>query len=179
MRKVIFGGANSLDNYIARADGSFDWIRWSDEAAGQMAAFWKNIDTVLMGRKTFEMALRSGHGGGSPGVATYVFSSTLPERAEGGVTITARDVVEFVRELKPQDGKDIFLMGGGALARPLFEAELIDEIGFSIHPVLLGSGVSLFHPMSRQIDLELLECKPYRNGCVAMSYRVKRGEETP
>jgi dihydrofolate reductase len=64
-------------------------------------------------------------------------------------------------------------MGGGEFARTLFEADLIDEIGFNIHPVLLGSGVPLFHEMKRQIDLELLECKTFKNGCVMVNYRVK------
>jgi dihydrofolate reductase len=76
--------------------------------------------------------------------------------------------------LKKADGKDICVMGGGELARSLFEADLIDEIGFNIHPVLLGSGIPLFHELKRQIDLELLECKRFKNGCVYVSYRVKR-----
>ena len=83
------------------------------------------------------------------------------------------DAAAFVRDLKGQAGKDICLMGGGELARALFEARLIDEIGFNVHPVLLGAGVSLFHPMTRQIDLELLECRPFKNGCVLVRYRVK------
>ena len=66
------------------------------------------------------------------------------------------------------------MMGGGLLAKSLFEADLIDEIGFNIHPILLGSGIRLFHEMTRQINLELLECKPLNNGCVVLSYRVKR-----
>jgi dihydrofolate reductase len=65
-------------------------------------------------------------------------------------------------------------MGGGELARPLFEAGLIDEVGFNIHPVLLGSGIPLFHTMNRQIDLELRDCKVFKNGCVLVSYGVKR-----
>ena len=64
-------------------------------------------------------------------------------------------------------------MGGGLLAKPLFEANLIDEVGLHIHPVLLGSGVQLFHEMGRQIDLELIECKRFKNGCVSVTYRVK------
>ncbi len=64
-------------------------------------------------------------------------------------------------------------MGGGELAKSFFEAGLIDEIGFNIHPVLLGSGIPLFHEMKRQIDLELLDCKTFKNGCVLVSYRVK------
>ena len=104
---------------------------------------------------------------------TYVFSRTLPEGSHTGVTIVRRDVVELPRDLKTQDGKDICVIGGGELARSLFEADLIDEIGFSIHPVLLGSGIPLFHVMSHQIDLDLIECRPFKNGCVYISYRVK------
>jgi len=84
------------------------------------------------------------------------------------------DAVELVRDLKTAPGQDICIMGGGDLARSLFEADLIAEIGFNIHPVLLGSGIPLFHPMSRQINLELVECTSWPNGCVLVRYRVKR-----
>jgi dihydrofolate reductase len=175
MRKVTFGGANSLDNFIARPDHAVDWLLWGKEAAAIMTDYWKTIDTVLMGRKTYEVAVRNSKGsGGYPGMKTYVFSRTLEEGSDGGVTIVRRDAAEFVRELKAQEGKDICLMGGGELARSLFESELIDEIGFNIHPVLLGAGIPLFHPMSRQIDLELLECRALSNGCVYVTYRVRR-----
>src|SRR5580698_3502381 len=87
MRKVTFGGANSLDNYLARPDHAVDWLMWGDEAAAVMADYWKTIDTILMGRKTYEVALRNGQGGGYPGVTTYVFSRTLPAGSQGGVTI--------------------------------------------------------------------------------------------
>jgi dihydrofolate reductase len=172
VRKVTFGGANSLDSFFARPDHAVDWLLWSDEAAAVTADFWKRIDTVLMGRKTYEVAVRQGQRGGYSGVKNYVFSRTLRESPDS-VTIVRDDAVEFVRGLKRQDGKDICLMGGGELARPLFEAGLIDEIGFNIHPVLLGAGIPLFHPMSSQIDLELLDCRRFRNGCVYVLYRVK------
>lgn len=174
MRTVTYGGASSLDNFIARPDGGVDWLLWCDEAAASMADYWKTIDTIVMGRKTYEAALRSGQGdGGSPGMTTYVFSRTLKPGPAGGVTVVSNDVVGFVRELKRQSGRDICLMGGGELARPLLEAGLVDEIGLNIHPVLLGSGVPLFHPMTRQTDLELKECRPFKNGCVLVTYRVK------
>jgi dihydrofolate reductase len=173
VRKVTFGGANSLDNFLARPDHAVDWLLWGDEAAAVMAGYWTTIDTVLMGRKTYEVAARSGQGGGYPGMKCYVFSRTLNEGPGEGVTLIRGDAAEFVRGLKEEDGKDICLMGGGELARSLFEAGLIDEIGFNIHPVLLGSGIPLFHPMSRQIDLELKECRPFKNGCVLVTYRVK------
>jgi dihydrofolate reductase len=173
VRKITFGGANSLDNFLARPDHAVDWLLWGDEAAEVIKDYWATIDTVLMGRKTWEVAVKSGMGEGYPGVETYVFSRTLDEVPEG-VTLVRDDAAGFVRDLKQREGKDICVMGGGDFARTLFEAGLIDEIGFNIHPVLLGAGIPLFHPMSRQIDLELLECRPFANGCVYVTYRVQR-----
>jgi dihydrofolate reductase len=142
-----------------------------------MAEFWKSIDTVVMGRRTYEVALRMGVGGGAyPGVKNYVFSRTMkqnPKKKVKNLEFISDDAAEFVRKLKAQKGKDICVMGGGLLARSLFEANLIDEIGFNIHPVLLGSGIPAFHEMDHQINLELLECKALKNGCVMVTYRVK------
>jgi dihydrofolate reductase len=78
----------------------------------------------------------------------------------------------FVRRLKEEKGKDICVLGGGLLAKSLFEADLIDEIGFNIHPVLLGSGIPIFYEMSRQINLELTKCQQLSNGCVVLTYNV-------
>jgi dihydrofolate reductase len=176
MRKITFGGANSLDNFIARPDHAVDWLMWSDEAAAVMTDYWKTIDTVLMGRKTYEVALersKGKEGGGYPGVKSYVFSRTLKEGSDRSVNIISTDAAEFTRQLKKQKGKDICLMGGGELARSLFEAGLIDEIGLNVHPLLLGSGVQLFHSMPGQINLKLLECKAFKNGCVLLRYGVR------
>jgi dihydrofolate reductase len=180
MRKTTFGGAISLDNFIAREDGAYDWIMWSDEAGEIMKDFWKNIDTIVMGRKTWDVARKNApktkkkakkpHGE----ISTYVFSRTLEPGETDGAVILNEDPGEFVRDLKERDGKDICIMGGGELARGLFEAGVIDEIGFNIHPVLLGSGIPLFHKMKRQIDLELLEFRPFKNGCVYVLYRIRR-----
>ncbi len=178
MRSVVFGGANSLDNYFARKDDAVDWLLWSDEVAEFMSTYWKRFDTVVMGRKTYEVALRMGGGGPSyPGMQTYVFSRTLKKNDNGPVEIVSDDAAEFVRKLKKQDGKDICVMGGGLLAKSLLEADLIDEIGFNIHPVLLGSGIPVFYEMSRQIDLELIECRQFKTGCVLVTYRVKHSKK--
>ena len=173
MRKLTFGGANSLDNFIARPDHVVDWLMWCNEAEEVMAEYWQTIDTVLMGRKTYEVARQGGQASGYPGVANYVFSRTLSD-VPAGITLVRDDAVGFVRQLKEAHGRDICLMGGGELARTFFEAGLIDEIGFNIHPVLLGAGIPLYHPMGRQIDLELRECRAFRNGCVFVTYRVKK-----
>jgi len=174
MRKVTFGVANSLDNYIARKDGALDWILGGEEAASLLTELWKTIDAVVMGRKTYEPALNSGTPFPTyPGVKNYVLSRKLKESSDKNVEIIREDAVKFVRKLKTEEGKDIFIMGGGLLAKPLFEANLIDEVGVTIHPVLLGSGIPLFHQMSRQIDLELIKCQTFKNGCVSVTYQVK------
>lgn len=174
MRKVTFGGASTLDNFIARKDGSYDWIMWSSEMGEYMSDYWKTIDTIVMGRKTYEIALKHGASGEHPGIKTYVFSRTLEPKRTERLMVLSDDVVDFVRRLKKEDGKDICLMGGGLLAKPLFEAGLIDEVRLNIHPVLLGSGVPLFYEMPQQIDLELMQCRQFSNGCVMVTYRTKR-----
>lgn len=172
MRIVTFGVANSLDNFIARADGAVDWLVWDDEIAAISREFWKTIDTVLMGRKTYEVAAASGSGA-YPGVRNYVFSRTLKQPRSKKVEVISQDAVEFVRKLKSEPGKGICIIGGGDLARSLLQARLIDQIGVNIQPVLLGSGTPLFYEMQQQVDLELLESQVLKNGGVYLLYRVK------
>jgi dihydrofolate reductase len=174
MRKVTFGGACSLDNFIARKDDSFDWILSNKEAGEIMRDYWKTIDTILMGRRTYEVAARHGSKGGYSGVKTYVFSRTIKKASSKKLVFVSEDAVSFVRRLKEEEGKDICVMGGGILAKSLFEAGLIDEIGLNIHPVLLGSGIPLFYDMPRQIDLEMVKCQQLSNGCVVVTYRTKK-----
>jgi dihydrofolate reductase len=172
MRKVTFGVASSLDNFIARIDHAVDWLVWDDEVASISAEFWQTLDTVVMGRKTYEVALKSGITS-YPGVKNYVFSRTMHTSPDATVEIISEDAAEFVRTLKNQQGKGICIIGGGELAKTLFAASLIDEIGLNIQPVLLGSGIPLFYEMNRQIDLQRLECRPLKNGGVFISYRVQ------
>ena len=172
MRKVTFGVANSLDNRIAREDGSIDWLLWSDEVNALMETFWKTIDTILIGRKTFEEMARM-DAPAIPGTRSYVFSRTMKTCSDPKVEIISGDAVEFVRKLKNHEGKDICVLGGGEFARSLFEADLIDEISVNIHPLMLGSGTPLFLEMDRQIDLELLECRTLQHDCVVLTYRIK------
>lgn len=178
MRKVTFGCANSLDNFIAREDGSYDWLMHGEEANQIMKEFWPRIDTMIMGRKTYDISRQFIHRSKSKkdphgDLKTYVCSRTLEPGERDGITFLADDPGEFIRELKQHEGKEICIMSGGDLGTYLLEAGVVDEIGFNIHPVLLGSGVPLFHRMDRQIDLELIECRPFKNGCVYVLYKVK------
>lgn len=176
MRKVTFGGANSLDNFIARKDDAVDWLLWTKEVAEVTQSFWKTIDTVVMGRRTYEVAARMGQGA-YPGVKNYVFSRTIKKPSDESLTFISEDAATFVRRLKSEEGKGICVMGGGLLAKSLFEADLIDEVGVNIHPVLLGSGIPLFYEMPRQIDLELIKCQQLSNGCVILTYQVKHANK--
>jgi dihydrofolate reductase len=175
MRKITYGGATSLDCYLARQNDGVDWLRFSDEVTSVMRDYWTTIDTILMGRRTYEVSLRHGGGGVSyAGIRTYVFSRTLETLPDPSASLVSTDAAEFVLRLKQQEGKDICLMGGGALAKSLFEADLIDEVGFNIHPILLGSGIPALPPMNRQVDLELVTSRVLPHGCMLVTYRVRR-----
>lgn len=184
MRKVTLGLANSLDNYIARKDGGSDWLHWSKEVADISSKFMKTVDVILIGRKTFEVMLGFGQTS-YPGAKNYVFTRSKRKSAALRKTLAAKnkvdknvelvttDAVKFVQTLKRKKGKGICLFGGGELAKSLFEADLIDEVVLNIHPVLLGSGIPLFHEMKKQIDLEFIDCKILKGGYLIVTYRVK------
>ena len=175
MRLVTYSAACSLDGFIARKDGAVDWLHFSKEVSAFMTSYWKRIDTMLMGRKTWEIASAGSHGGGggTGGIRTIVFSRTMTKPPHPKVQLVSAEAGAFVRELKAQPGKDICVMGGGDFARSLFEAGVIDEVGLNIHPVLLGSGIPLFLDPGRQTDLSLSECRQLDGGCVLAIYRLR------
>src|SRR6266516_5413923 len=185
MRKATLGLANSLDNYIARKDGGFDWIHWSDEVAKISAKFMKTVDALLIGRKTYDAMMASGQTS-YPGAKNYVFSRSKKKREalkkrlaakkkpDRNVEIVAEDAAKFVSELKKRKGKGIVVFGGGELAKSLFEADLIDEVVLNIHPILLGAGIPLFHEMKQQIDLTFIDARPLKSGSLVVSYRVNQ-----
>ncbi len=178
MRKVVYSLTSSLDNFIARADGAYDWILMDDEIMSEFPKLFASFDTVLMGRKTYDITVMHNaetgqETSGFMDMKTYVFSRTLKENSNAGVSIVSDNAAEFVRSLKNESGKDIWLMGGGILAASLLKERLIDEIGLAIQPVLLGSGIPLFPDLGLQVDLQLIECKTYKNGIVSLTYRVK------
>ena len=177
MRKVTYGAACSLDGFIAGPNHEVDWLYMSRDVQTIMADFWSRIDTLLMGRKTWEMAQAMGAGGGGgatmTGIRSYVFSSTLSALPPGQGTLVTTDAGEFVRDLKQRRGKEICVFGGGDFAHSLFEAGVIDEVGLNVHPVLLGAGIPLFRNAGH-IRLKLSECREISGGCVYTTYRVLR-----
>ncbi len=173
MRTVTYGAACSLDGYIAGPAGEMDWLLWSDEVAAVMSAYWATVDTVLMGRRTWEAAAQKGMNP-YPGVRNVVFSRTLDPGVGRGVEVVSSDPAEFVRALREAEGRGICLMGGGELAACLLDAGVVDEVGLNVHPLLLGGGIPLFRG-TRRLDLEPAETRTFSTGCVYSRYRIRRG----
>ena len=179
MRKVVYGGAMSLDGYIAGPNGEYDWIAMDPEIdfTAQVARY----DTFLIGRKTFEVMRRMGDAPAAPGIQNIVFSRTL--RAEDCPNaILSDDAVGMVGGLRKKRGKDIALFGGGELFRRLLTAGLVDEVGFAVIPVLLGGGIPMLPPPADRARLKLKQHRVYeKTGTVLLEYDIVReraGRET-
>lgn len=172
MRTVTYGAACSLDGFITGKDEDLGWLHHSSDVNAITREYWDSIDTVLMGRKTWEFAVRMG-GGGTPGVRTYVFSRTMKSIDGKGVELVREDAGAFVGDLKARPGKGICVMGGGELAASLLAAGVIDEVGMNVHPVVLGGGVPFFVDAGRRTQLDLLHSRVIDGGCVYSLYRVR------
>jgi dihydrofolate reductase len=172
MRKVILGLGASLDGYIARPNGAVDFLFMPKDYS--MAPFIATVDTAVMGRKTLDAALKMGGSfGGSP-MATYVFSRSQPPGKRDEFTFVNQSPARFLGQVRKHKGKNIWLMGGGELARDFLKADLVDELYIGIVPVLLGAGIPLFPGGFPQRDFLLLENKTYSKGLIALKYRRVR-----
>jgi len=174
MRNVVLGLGISLDGYIARPNGAVDFLFMPKGYS--MAPFFATIDTALMGRKTLDVALQMGGSFGGSSMASYVFSRTKPPGEREGLVFTNQSPASLVRQLRKRPGKNIWLMGGGELAREFLKADLVDELYLGIVPVLLGEGIPLFPSGFPQRDFTLIENKTYAKGLIALKYRRSRGK---
>jgi dihydrofolate reductase len=142
-----------------------------------MAEFFASIDRGIMGRKTYEVAKAQGEGGFGPKIKTYVLSRTLPPGDREGMTfvnVSPQTLVEEIRQLK---GKDIWLMGGGEIARDFLKADLVDELHLGVVPVLLGEGLPLFPSGFPQRNFTLIENKTFSRGLISLKYKRVRSKE--
>jgi dihydrofolate reductase len=172
MRKVVYGGAMSLDGFIAGPNGEYDWIVMDPDM--DFVAAMARFDTFLIGRKTFEVMRRAGDAAPpTPGIRHFVFSRTL--RAEDCPYPLSDDAERVVADLRPQPGKDIALFGGGELFRSLLAAGLVDEIAMAVIPVLLGGGIPLLPSPAGRATLKLKTQRVYeKTGTVALEYDILR-----
>ena len=175
-RKIVVSIAMSTDGFIARPDGDVDWLdRPGPKRDYGMGQFFKTIDTILWGRKTYdkgiEMGMKSADFG--PSVKSYLFSRRPRKSLLPGFEWTRETVKTFAQRLRVQPGKDIWMMGGGGIIASFLDEGEIDEFRIHVIPILIGEGILLVQPRHRSIPLKLLSSKAFPDGVVELNYRVK------
>jgi dihydrofolate reductase len=174
-RRIIVRPATSADGYIARPDGDLEWLTSRPKPPGfyGVAAFMKSIDTMILGRKTYEVGLRLGAKFDS-GDRTIVFSHQPPPHHPPGVEFATEAIAPFVSRLRSQPGKDIWLMGGGEIIASFLDHQAIDEFVITMVPVFIGDGIPLLARRHRHTALDLLSAEPFEDGVVQLHYRARR-----
>lgn len=175
MRKVTLYIAASLDGYIARPDGSIDWLendayKLEGEDYGYNQ-FKETIDTTLMGNNTYKVVMGFDMPFPYPDKTNYVFTRTAHPTSEF-VQFVQDDPVAFVKELKKQEGKSIWLIGGGQLNMQLLNACLVDEMIITFVPLILGRGIPLFAGGVSERMLKVQEVTNYKNGFVQVKFTL-------
>ena len=168
MRKIKLFIASSLDGFIARENSGIDWLFTGDYG---YAKFYNSIDTVLMGRKTYELSLKLGES--YKGKRAIVFTKQKNLKKLENVDFVS-NVVDFTKKLLKTKGKDIWLVGGGEIVSLLLNNNLIDEIILFVHPIILGKGIPLFKNINKEVKLKLLETFAYEDGLVKLYYKVSK-----
>ena len=177
-RNVIVHIATSADGYIARPDGDLEWLTSRPAPKGfyGMSAFMRTIDTKLLGRKTSEASLRMGAKFDSKS-RTIVFSRHAPPTdPPSGVEFVNGAIGAFVRRLREQPGKDIWLMGGGELIASFLDEHAIDAFVISIVPVFIGDGIPLIARRHRHVRMDLHSVERFEDGLVQLRYGVQNHE---
>ena len=183
MRKLIAGFANSIDVLIEGPNGEYDWIILDNEQFSELAKFWKKIDAMFYGRKTYEASMAK-----QPSSKTkkksenpfahmkhYVFSNTLTE-VQDGFTLVRGDIKTEVEKIKSQEGMDIAVFGGGELVSSLINLDLIDELQLVFMPVLLGKGKPFFRDIKERKNFKLKEVKSYQTGILSVTYELEKSK---
>jgi dihydrofolate reductase len=180
-RKVILGLGVSLDGYIARPDGAVDFLFMPKDYGPEWMKFMRGIDTAIMGRKTYEVGKKMTGGAAfdTMGLKTYVMSKTLPSGEREGLIFTRSSAKELVQEIRKgqsrkEQGKDIWMMGGGELTRVFLDEDLIDAMYLGVIPTLIGAGIPLFPPGYPERAFTLIENKTFSRGMIALKYERAR-----
>ena len=190
MRELTYFVACSVDGFIAQQDGSHGGFAQDGEYIAALAAAFPEtfpthfrdalhihgdnrwFDTVLMGRKTYEVGLKAGITSPYSHLQQVLFSRSMTHSPDTAVKLVSGDAAAFVQALKAEPGKGIWLCGGGSLAATLLAASLIDTLILKVNPFLMGAGIPLFAEAMPQTPLKLMEQTPYPNGVSVMHYRV-------
>src|SRR5881394_404987 len=186
--RVTIHMAASLDGFIARRDGSVDWLETSDEfvggetlAPGAVEAFLEAIDCYVMGSRTYETALNfeaKGFGWSYGDKPTFVLTSRKLPRTRDTVEFYSGNLAQFVNKHLRPTFRTIWFVGGGVVSGECLRLGLADEVRYSILPILIGDGIPFFEKLDRDVALHLAEVKAYKSGMVELRYEVQghRGE---
>jgi dihydrofolate reductase len=174
----------SLDGFIARKDGSVDWLETPDEFAGgatmepeSVKAFLDTIDCYVMGSRTYETALgfeAKGFGWAYGDKATFVLTTRELPRSRDTIEFYSGDLAQLVNDQLRPAFTNIWFVGGGAVATECIRLGLADEIRYSIVPILIGDGIRFFDKLTGDTALHLMGVDPYRTGMVELRYELKR-----
>jgi len=180
-RKIIVYIATSADGFIARSDGSVDWLERPRPKGGYgMGAFYKSIDTILWGRKTYDVALdfqKKGVAGTAfdTNVKNYVFTRGLPHSsAPACMEFVNEKIKAFATGLRAEKGKNIWMMGGAGIIASFLDEGEIDEFMIHVIPTFIGEGIPVIAPSRRTVPLKLISSKKFTDGVVKLHYAVRR-----
>src|SRR3954470_16826466 len=173
-KRLRYQVAVSLDGFIADPNGGYDWL--VQDPAIDFGALFKDFDTAVMGRKTYDVITAAGGNGAMPGLDVVVFSRTLPSSRSRGVV--SDDPRKVVADLKAGSGRDIWLFGGGELFRYLLDGGLVDTVELAVMPVLLGSGIPVLPP-GASTNLVLSDTQRLPSGIMVLAYSVKGVRSAP
>jgi dihydrofolate reductase len=169
MRRLRYSVAASLDGYIADSNGGFDWI--PNDPTVDFVGLFERVDTILMGRRTFETVLTQGASPWKPDTRVYVVSRTLVPESAPGAIIVRENPVAIASALRHEPGSgEIWLFGGGQLFATLLGGRQVDAVEVTVVPVLLGGGVPLLQPGVERTELTLTKSHVYPSGMVMLHY---------
>jgi dihydrofolate reductase len=180
-RKIVVYISTSADGYIARADGTVDFLNERPRLKGHydIGAFYRSIDTILWGRKTYDQALEFQRQGVTraafdPHIRHYAFSHHPPAASAIGVEFVTEEIGPFAKRLRASRGKNVWMMGGAGIIGSFLDAGELDEFIINIVPVFIGEGIPLIAPRHRRVPLALLSTKKYADGVIKLHYAVQR-----
>jgi dihydrofolate reductase len=169
MRELVYSVAASLDGFIAGPNGEFDWI--IHDPSIDFGEIFRQFDTAVMGRMTYEGMLREGRPPKEFGMKVFVASTTLIPSLHPDVTMISGDLAKAIADLKRRSGKAIWLFGGGRTFRSLLDAGLVDRVEVAVVPILLGGGVPMT-PAGKRWPLQFKDSRTFPSGIISLTYRV-------
>jgi dihydrofolate reductase len=175
-RKIIVNIATSVDGYVARRDGSLDWLTERPRPQGfyGLPEFERSTDAKILGRKTFDRALQMGARFTADAVR-YVFSRRPPPASlPPGVHFVTESIAAFATRLCAQPGKNVWMMGGGEIIASFLDQGAIDEFIITVIPIFIGEGIPLIPQRHRDVALGLLGVQQFADGVVQLHYDVRR-----